>query len=72
MLAIPMGIGLMLLSHSIVLVFAGSQYSEAVWPLCIFGFRFITLMVENITAQQTMFLHGKEKIIALCNAMWGV
>lgn len=72
MIAIPMSIGLFVLSDSIVYFFAGPQYSLAVLPLSVFSFRILTLMIENITAQQIMFLHGKEKLLALFNVCFGI
>lgn len=72
LLAIPMAVGLGLLSKDIVLIFSGEQYMPAVLPLIIFSIRIITLLIENITASQVLFLHKKEKLVATINILWGI
>lgn len=72
LLAIPMAVGLGLLSKDIVLIFSGKQYLPAVLPLIIFSIRIITLLIENITASQVLFLHKKEKLVASINILWGI
>lgn len=72
LIAIPMAFGLALLSKDIVRIFAGDQYDIAILPLTIFSFRIITLMIENLTSQQILFLHRKEKLVAFINISWGI
>lgn len=72
LIAIPMSFGLALLSKDIVRIFAGDQYDMAILPLIIFSFKIITLMIENLTSQQILFLHQKEKLVAFINISWGI
>lgn len=72
LLAIPMAIGLGILSKNIVFLFAGEQYAAAALPLIIFSIRIITMLIENITANQILFLHQKEKTVAAINILWGI
>lgn len=72
LVAIPMSFGLALLSKDIVRIFAGDQYDMAIIPLIIFSFKIITLMIENLTSQQILFLHRKEKLVAFINISWGI
>lgn len=72
LLIIPIATGLILLSKSIVYLFAGEQYTAAIFPLTIFAFRSILLMIECVTAQQILFLHRKEKILVIMGLSWGM
>lgn len=72
MLCIPLAVGLCVTGENIVLLFAGGQYTEATLPLMIFSIRVITLMIEGVTAQQVLFLHRKEKLVAVINIIFGL
>lgn len=72
MLCIPLAVGLCVTGENIVLLFAGSQYTEATIPLMIFSVRVVTLMIEGVTAQQVLFLHRKEKLVAVINIIFGL
>lgn len=72
MLCIPLAVGLCVTSENIVLLFAGAQYTESTIPLMIFSARVVLLMVEGVTAQQVLFLHRKEKLVALINIIFGL
>lgn len=72
MLCIPLAVGLCITGENIVLLFAGGQYTEATIPLMIFSVRVVTLMIEGVTAQQVLFLHRKEKLVATINIVFGL
>lgn len=72
MLSIPLVIGLSLISKDIVILFAGSKYTAASLPLIIFSIRIVTLMIESVTSQQVLFLHRKEKLVAIINIFFGL
>lgn len=61
LLSLPLSVGLCLLGKDIVTLFAGEQYLAAVYPLSVFAVRIVTLLIENITATQILFLHNREK-----------
>lgn len=71
LLSLPLAMGLCLLGKDIVILFAGDQYLPAVLPLTIFSIRIVTLLIENITATQVLFLHKKEKLVMVINFIWG-
>ena len=61
LLSLPLSVGLCLLGKDIVTLFAGEQYLAAVYPLSVFAVRIVTLLIENITATQILFLHNRAK-----------
>ena len=71
LLSLPLSVGLCLLGKDIVTLFAGEQYLAAVYPLSVFAVRIVTLLIENITATQILFLHNKEKIVVIINNCMG-
>lgn len=72
LLSMPLAIGLCLLGKDVVKLFAGGQYLPAILPLMVFSIRIVTLLIENITATQVLFLHKKEKTVVIINLVWGV
>lgn len=72
MFSIPLAIGLSVISKDLVLLFAGGQYASASLPLIIFSIRVVTLMIESVTSQQVLFLHRKEKLVAIINIIFGL
>ena len=72
LLSLPLSVGLCLLGKDIVTLFAGEQYLAAVYPLSVFAVRIVTLLIENITATQILFLHNREKIVVIINIVWGI
>jgi O-antigen/teichoic acid export membrane protein len=71
MLALPCGVGMLMLSEQIVLVFAGAQYAPAVPALRVFAIRLILMGIEAILYNQIIFLHRKEKILVIINLICG-
>lgn len=57
---IPAAIGLFLLSEEVVLIYAGKEYLNASIVLKIFSIRMVFMALENIYANQILFLHKKE------------
>lgn len=70
-LAIPMGIGLCLLSKEVILIFGGEEFLGAVPVMQIFSIRVILMSIEAIFYNQIIFLHGKEKILILFSLICG-
>jgi O-antigen/teichoic acid export membrane protein len=71
MLALPCGIGMLMLSEQIVLIFAGAQYTPAIPVLRVFAVRIILMAIESILYNQIIFLHRKEKILVVLNLICG-
>lgn len=72
MLALPMGIGLLMLAPQVVWLMAGDQFLGASLSLRIFALRMITLSIDFILYNQILFLHGKERVIIKFNIICGV
>jgi O-antigen/teichoic acid export membrane protein len=71
MLAIPCGVGMLMLSEQIVLIFAGAQYTPAIPVLRVFAIRIILMAIESILYNQIIFLHRKEKVLVVLNLICG-
>jgi O-antigen/teichoic acid export membrane protein len=71
MLVLPCGIGMLMLSEQIVLIFAGAQYMPAIPVLWVFAIRLILMGIESILYNQIIFLHRKEKILVIINLICG-
>lgn len=68
---IPSGIGLFLLSDSLIWIFGGNEYMEGVDAMKVFSLRIILLGVEAVLYNQIIFLHGKELILVKYNLICG-
>ena len=71
-LLFPMAIGIMILSKEIVYFFGGEKYLGAQSVVIIFGIRMIVVTIESILSNQVIFLHRKEKIMALILGTCGI
>lgn len=57
----PVGIGLVILSKEIVLLFGGNNYIGATNIMIFFSIRFIIATIQSIVSRQVLFVHKKEK-----------
>lgn len=71
-LLFPMAIGIMILSKEIVYFFGGEKYLEAQIVVVIFGIRMIIVTIESILSNQVIFLHRKEKVMAVILGTCGI
>jgi O-antigen/teichoic acid export membrane protein len=71
MLVLPCGVGMLMLSEQIVLIFAGDQYAPAIPALRVFAVRIVLMAIESILYNQIIFLHRKEKILVALNFICG-
>lgn len=68
---IPAGIGLFMLSDSLIWIFGGNQYMEGVDAMRVFSLRIILLGVDAVLYNQIIFLHGKELVLVKYNLICG-
>lgn len=59
----PVGIGLVILSKEIVLLFGGNNYIGATNIMIFFSIRFIIATIQSIISRQVLFVYKKEKIL---------
>ena len=71
LLLFPIAVGIIILSREISLFFGGSLYLPAQAVVSIFGIRVIVIVVESLLSNQVIFLHQKEKMIALIYGICG-
>jgi O-antigen/teichoic acid export membrane protein len=62
---LPSSVGLFLLSEEAILVYAGDQYANSIVVLQVFSVRMIFMAIENIYANQILFLHKKENFTVI-------
>ncbi|NLR65285.1 flippase [Chitinophaga varians] len=63
LLSIPVGVGLLLFSSDIVLLFAGNAFQESVIVLKITSFLMFLIGLSNIFGMQVLIPIGKEKVL---------
>ncbi|MCM1092814.1 MAG: flippase [Lachnospiraceae bacterium] len=68
---VPAGIGLFMLSDSLIWIFGGSQYLKGVDAMRVFSLRIILLGVDAVLYNQIIFLHGKERVLVKYNLICG-
>jgi len=68
---IPAGIGLFMLSDSLIWIFGGNQYMKGVDAMRVFSLRIILLGVDAVLYNQIIFLHGKELVLVKYNLICG-
>ena len=71
LLLFPIAVGIIILSKEISLFFGGSLYIPAQTVVSIFGIRVIVIVIESLLSNQVIFLHQKEKTIALIYGICG-
>ncbi len=71
-LLFPMAIGIIILSKEIVYFFGGEKYLGAQIVVVIFGIRMIIVTIESILSNQVIFLHRKEKVMAVILGTCGI
>ena len=71
LLLFPIAIGVIILSKEISLFFGGELYLPAQTVVSIFGIRVIVIVIESLLSNQVIFLHQKEKTIALIYGICG-
>ena len=62
-LVIPMGIGLSCVSDEVMLIYAGEKYLEAGFILKLFSLRIVMWALDQLLANQVLFVRGYEKNI---------
>ncbi|KFZ27413.1 MAG: putative O-antigen transporter [Candidatus Izimaplasma bacterium HR2] len=62
LISIPASIGLFLLANPIIIIFAGSEYIEAIKTIKIMSPVIIIIALSNIIGIQILVAHGKEKL----------
>lgn len=62
-LVIPMGIGLCCVSDEVMLIYAGEKYLEAGFILKLFSLRIVMWALDQLLANQVLFVRGYEKNI---------
>lgn len=67
----PICVGMMVLSKEIVLFFGGQEYLKAQSVMVAFGFRLLIAIILSILINNVIFLHKKEKVIALISIFCG-
>ena len=71
-LLFPMSIGIIILSKEIVYFFGGEKYLGAQIVVITFGIRMIVVTIESVLSNQIIFLHKKEKIMAIIIGVCGI
>lgn len=71
-LLFPMSIGIIILSKEIVYFFGGEKYLGAQIVVITFGIRMIVVTIESILSNQVIFLHKKEKVMAIIIGICGI
>lgn len=71
LLLFPIAVGIIILSKEISLFFGGNLYLPAQTVVSIFGIRVIVIVIESLLSNQVIFLHQKEKTIALIYGICG-
>ncbi|MFR9019984.1 MAG: MATE family efflux transporter, partial [Fusobacterium sp.] len=71
LLLFPIAVGIIILSKEISLFFGGSLYLPAQTVVSIFGIRVIVIVIESLLSNQVIYLHQKEKTIALIYGICG-
>lgn len=71
-LIFPMSIGIYVLKEEISIFFGGYEYIAASSVVGMFGIRMIILAYESILSNQVMFLHKKEKAMAIILGICGI
>lgn len=67
-----MSVGIIISSREIVYFLGGEKYLGAQNVVIIFGIRMIAVTIESILSNQIIFLHQKEKIIAIIIGVCGI
>ena len=68
----PASIGLLCLSKEAIYIFGGSEFLAAVPVMAVFSIHMLSVGVENIIANQMIYLHGKEKYDAILVLVGGI
>ena len=71
-LLFPMSIGIIILSKEIVYFFGGEKYLGAQIVVITFGIRMVVVTIESILSNQVIFLHKKEKVMAIIIGVCGI
>ena len=72
MISIPATIGIIMLAHPIIMIFAGPEYLKAVPTIRIISPIIIAIAVSNLIGIQILVSHGKEKITLLSTIVGAV
>ena len=72
LLLFPMSIGIVILSREIVYFFGGDKYLGGQIVVITFGIRMIVVTIESILSNQVIFLHKKEKVMAIIIGICGI
>lgn len=72
LLLFPMSIGIVILSKEIIYFFGGEKYLGGQIVVIVFGIRMIVVTVESILSNQVIFLHKKEKVMAIIIGICGI
>lgn len=69
---IPTGIGMLMLSPELMMLFGGKEYTPAIPVMRLFSIRMIMLGVEAIMYNQIIFLHGRERRLMVYSLLCGL
>lgn len=72
LLLFPMGIGIMILSREIAVLFGGKEYIAAAPVIFMFGIRFIVGTVQGSISRQILFINRKENIVTYTFLICGI
>lgn len=71
-LLFPLGIGFMILSKEIILLFGGEKYLAAYFAMVCFSIRFIVGTIQSFLSRQVLFVNKKENIVTLTFFICGI
>ena len=72
MLSIPVCLGFFVLSQSIMYIYGGSNYLGAGVTFGLFSLRMLVWMVDYTSANQVLFIYGKEKWLTKLYLIFGI